>query len=129
MRTVLLVPLWTTVSLAFVLSVPVQAMSLVSQPETDAKPGAGGLEVAGDRVGPVPQNDERFSEHRALKRVRRGWMWNQFFLQEEYTGSDHQYIGKVGPGDQSRQKQYANAVTCFGVMFEPYQLNTCCTAK
>lgn len=30
-----------------------------------------------------------------LKRVRRGWMWNQFFLQEEYTGSDYQYIGKV----------------------------------
>lgn len=32
-----------------------------------------------------------------LKRVRRGWMWNQFFLQEEYTGSDYQYIGKVRP--------------------------------
>ncbi|KAF3698861.1 Cadherin-6 Kidney cadherin [Channa argus] len=31
-----------------------------------------------------------------LKRVRRGWMWNQFFLQEEYTGSDYQYIGKTG---------------------------------
>ncbi|XP_067108779.1 cadherin-6-like isoform X1 [Osmerus mordax] len=95
MRTVLLVPLWTTVALALVLSVPVQTMSLVSQPETDAKPATGGLEVAGDRVGPVPQNDERFSELQALKRVRRGWMWNQFFLQEEYTGSDHQYIGKL----------------------------------
>uniref|UniRef100_A0A7N5ZQH1 Cadherin-12 n=1 Tax=Anabas testudineus TaxID=64144 RepID=A0A7N5ZQH1_ANATE len=32
---------------------------------------------------------------RVLKRVRRGWMWNQFFLQEEYTGSDYQYIGKL----------------------------------
>ncbi|XP_008292891.1 cadherin-6-like [Stegastes partitus] len=30
-----------------------------------------------------------------LKRVRRGWMWNQFFLQEEYTGSEYQYIGKL----------------------------------
>ncbi|XP_026168810.1 cadherin-6-like [Mastacembelus armatus] len=30
-----------------------------------------------------------------LKRVRRGWMWNQFFLQEEYTGTDYQYIGKL----------------------------------
>uniref|UniRef100_A0A8C3AF48 Cadherin-12 n=1 Tax=Cyclopterus lumpus TaxID=8103 RepID=A0A8C3AF48_CYCLU len=30
-----------------------------------------------------------------LKRVRRGWMWNQFVLQEEYTGSDYQYIGKL----------------------------------
>lgn len=31
-----------------------------------------------------------------LRRVRRGWMWNQFFLQEEFTGSERQYIGKVG---------------------------------
>uniref|UniRef100_A0A4W5K379 Cadherin-10 n=1 Tax=Hucho hucho TaxID=62062 RepID=A0A4W5K379_9TELE len=30
-----------------------------------------------------------------LKRFKRGWMWNQFFLQEEYTGSDKQYIGKL----------------------------------
>lgn len=35
-----------------------------------------------------------------LKRVRRGWMWNQFFLQEEYTGSDYQYIGKVRVASQ-----------------------------
>lgn len=31
-----------------------------------------------------------------LKRSKRGWMWKQFFLQEEYTGTDYQYIGKVG---------------------------------
>ncbi|XP_029380027.1 cadherin-6-like isoform X2 [Echeneis naucrates] len=30
-----------------------------------------------------------------FKRVRRGWVWNHFFLQEEYTGSDYQYIGKL----------------------------------
>lgn len=30
-----------------------------------------------------------------LKRSKRGWMWKQFFLQEEYLGTDHQYIGKV----------------------------------
>ncbi|XP_051552991.1 cadherin-6-like [Myxocyprinus asiaticus] len=30
-----------------------------------------------------------------LRRSKRGWMWKQFFLQEEYTGSDHQYIGKL----------------------------------
>ncbi|XP_057712774.1 cadherin-6-like isoform X1 [Corythoichthys intestinalis] len=29
------------------------------------------------------------------RRVKRGWLWNQFFLQEEYTGSDYQYIGKL----------------------------------
>lgn len=41
---------------------------------------------------------EAASGGRPLKRVRRGWMWNQFFLQEEYTGSERQYIGKVRVG-------------------------------
>lgn len=43
-----------------------------------------------------------------LKRVRRGWMWNQFFLQEEYTGSDYQYIGKVRPAPQPPPVTSAN---------------------
>lgn len=30
-----------------------------------------------------------------LRRAKRGWMWNQFFLLEEYTGNDDQYVGKV----------------------------------
>nr|XP_006634605.1 PREDICTED: cadherin-10-like [Lepisosteus oculatus] len=31
----------------------------------------------------------------ALRRSKRGWMWNQFFLLEEYTGTDYQYVGKL----------------------------------
>ncbi|KAF0028511.1 hypothetical protein F2P81_019598 [Scophthalmus maximus] len=34
------------------------------------------------------------SDGRILQRSKRGWMWNQFFLLEEYTGNDHQYVGK-----------------------------------
>lgn len=30
-----------------------------------------------------------------LQRVRRGWIWNQFFVLEEYMGSEPQYVGKV----------------------------------
>ncbi|XP_071402329.1 cadherin-6-like [Centroberyx affinis] len=31
-----------------------------------------------------------------LRRSKRGWMWNQFFLLEEYTGADGgQYVGKL----------------------------------
>ncbi|XP_023594648.1 cadherin-9 isoform X3 [Trichechus manatus latirostris] len=30
-----------------------------------------------------------------LRRSKRGWMWNQFFLLEEYTGTDTQYVGKL----------------------------------
>lgn len=36
------------------------------------------------------------NDGKALHRQKRGWMWNQFFLLEEYTGSDYQYVGKVG---------------------------------
>ncbi|KAF6719988.1 Cadherin-6 [Oryzias melastigma] len=35
------------------------------------------------------------SDGRVLQRSKRGWMWNQFFLLEEYTGNDHQYVGKL----------------------------------
>lgn len=30
-----------------------------------------------------------------VQRVKRGWVWNQFFILEEYTGSEPQYVGKV----------------------------------
>lgn len=30
-----------------------------------------------------------------LQRVKRGWVWNQFFVLEEYTGLEPLYIGKV----------------------------------
>lgn len=35
------------------------------------------------------------SDEKILHRSKRGWMWNQFFLLEEYTGNDHQYVGKL----------------------------------
>ncbi|KAL1783640.1 cadherin-10 isoform X1 [Sigmodon hispidus] len=38
----------------------------------------------------IPRNDGKI-----LHRQKRGWMWNQFFLLEEYTGSDYQYVGKL----------------------------------
>lgn len=31
-------------------------------------------------------------------RTKRSWVWNQFFVLEEYMGSDPLYVGKVGPG-------------------------------
>ncbi|KAG5285795.1 hypothetical protein AALO_G00007520 [Alosa alosa] len=40
--------------------------------------------------------DQHKSKHGVpLRRAKRGWMWNQFFLQEEYTGSENLYIGKL----------------------------------
>lgn len=34
-------------------------------------------------------------------RVKRGWVWNQFFVVEEYTGSEPLYVGKVTWGPLS----------------------------
>ncbi|KAL0157122.1 hypothetical protein M9458_048368, partial [Cirrhinus mrigala] len=30
----------------------------------------------------------------ALQRQKRNWVWNQFFVLEEYTGTDPLYVGK-----------------------------------
>ncbi|KAM8967730.1 cadherin-9 [Pelodytes ibericus] len=35
------------------------------------------------------------NDRKVLHRTKRGWMWNQFFLLEEYIGSDTQYVGKL----------------------------------
>ncbi|XP_026856530.2 cadherin-22 isoform X1 [Electrophorus electricus] len=34
-------------------------------------------------------------ESRARERVKRGWVWNQFFVVEEYTGTEPLYVGKI----------------------------------
>uniref|UniRef100_G3NRL3 Cadherin-22 n=1 Tax=Gasterosteus aculeatus aculeatus TaxID=481459 RepID=G3NRL3_GASAC len=31
----------------------------------------------------------------SLERVKRGWVWNQFFVVEEYTGTEPLYVGKI----------------------------------
>ncbi|XP_066578351.1 cadherin-10 [Amia ocellicauda] len=38
----------------------------------------------------------------SLRRSKRGWRWNQFFLLEEYTGNDYQYVGKLH-SDQDKE--------------------------
>ncbi|KAJ8010275.1 hypothetical protein DPEC_G00073310 [Dallia pectoralis] len=48
-------------------------------------------ENTGNLLGTLPEKDDG----RILQRSKRGWMWNQFFLLEEYTGNDNQYVGKL----------------------------------
>ncbi|XP_071592734.1 cadherin-9 [Heliangelus exortis] len=43
-----------------------------------------------ERITGLPENGGK-----TLHRTKRGWMWNQFFLLEEYTGPDTQYVGKL----------------------------------
>ncbi|KAM4623444.1 LOW QUALITY PROTEIN: cadherin-6 [Polymixia lowei] len=75
------------------LCLSLDAMSLIGWRGSETRDGddtAGPRDVEeGDGTEPMIKGGK------LLKRVRRGWMWNQFFLQEEYTGSDYQYIGKL----------------------------------
>lgn len=48
-----------------------------------------GREHTRSLVGPMRNGAAGF------QRVKRGWVWNQFFVLEEYMGSDPQYVGKV----------------------------------
>ncbi|OCT74494.1 cadherin-6 [Xenopus laevis] len=50
------------------------------------------------RTSPSTQptaEEEQLKEGNERSRSKRSWMWNQFFLLEEYTGSDYQYVGKL----------------------------------
>lgn len=42
-----------------------------------------------------PAGEENAGSSALLQRVKRGWVWNQFFVLEEYTGLEPLYIGKV----------------------------------
>ncbi|CAJ1087309.1 cadherin-12-like [Xyrichtys novacula] len=61
----------------------------------------GGL---GGHTARVPSGEVTSSEGRTrlrghrrsrAQRIKRGWVWNQFFVLEEYMGSEPQYVGKL----------------------------------
>lgn len=45
-------------------------------------------------VGMMERGSDQWSM--SHERVKRGWVWNQFFVVEEYTGTEPLYVGKVG---------------------------------
>lgn len=47
--------------------------------------------------GTISDGSKQEEEPSSLERVKRGWVWNQFFVVEEYTGTELQYVGKVRP--------------------------------
>ncbi|XP_077580528.1 cadherin-12-like [Stigmatopora nigra] len=47
-----------------------------------------------DRRCPRPRWRKKGGARHA-PRIKRGWVWNQFFVLEEYTGSEAQYVGKL----------------------------------
>uniref|UniRef100_A0A3Q4C063 Cadherin-12 n=1 Tax=Mola mola TaxID=94237 RepID=A0A3Q4C063_MOLML len=60
--------------------------------------GTGGTIVRAPLVEVTPlERKARLRRHgkSRVQRIKRGWVWNQFFVLEEYMGSDPQYVGKL----------------------------------
>ncbi|XP_049605502.1 cadherin-6 [Syngnathus scovelli] len=74
----ILITLWAAAQLG---GVPVAGLRPARRTAAGHKMSAG---LTGQDANGVP-----------LRRSKRGWMWNQFFLLEEYTGNDMQYVGKL----------------------------------
>lgn len=43
----------------------------------------------------MAKGETKEQELMSHERVKRGWVWNQFFVVEEYTGTEPLYVGKV----------------------------------
>lgn len=58
---------------------------------------ARGVTLVTAPLGEVAPGRTRLRRHgrSRMQRIKRGWVWNQFFVLEEYMGSDPQYVGKV----------------------------------
>ncbi|XP_064420228.1 cadherin-22 [Latimeria chalumnae] len=50
------------------------------------------IKHSGTVSGDASQLKDPFLVH---ERVKRGWVWNQFFVVEEYTGTEPLYVGKI----------------------------------
>ncbi|XP_029309297.1 cadherin-12-like [Cottoperca gobio] len=63
-----------------------------------ARGGTGSQTVRGS-LGEVTSVERRTRLRRHMRsrvhRIKRGWVWNQFFVLEEYMGSEPQYVGKL----------------------------------
>ncbi|KAG3263516.1 cadherin 22 [Ictidomys tridecemlineatus] len=70
-------PLATTVSVP---PCAVPGAGAAGSPAPSSAPGAG---------------QEAAQEGAQAGRVKRGWVWNQFFVVEEYTGTEPLYVGKI----------------------------------
>uniref|UniRef100_A0A8C1QZF3 Cadherin 7b n=1 Tax=Cyprinus carpio TaxID=7962 RepID=A0A8C1QZF3_CYPCA len=52
------------------------------------------LSLSADGTPDRPHSDPKYSWD-TLQRQKRNWVWNQFFVLEEYTGTDPLYVGKL----------------------------------
>ncbi|XP_041659398.1 cadherin-12-like [Cheilinus undulatus] len=76
------------------------------QVQLQSRARAGGVSARGPRghkvrafLGEVTSSEGRMRlrghGRSRVQRIKRGWVWNQFFVLEEYMGSEPQYVGKL----------------------------------
>lgn len=57
--------------------------------------GCRGMTLNSVPLRPISQRPFGAGVAASLRRHKRNWVWNQFFVLEEYTGDDLLYVGKV----------------------------------
>lgn len=83
--------LWTLLYLCL----SADTLSLIRIKGRDLKSSRGGTETRTERKQGNNTGGQTINGGKWLNRVKRGWMWNQFSIQEEYTGTENLYIGKL----------------------------------
>lgn len=78
-----LLMLWITF-LSCAYATPIAAATAAAGPQSDSTPTAGSEAASGPGEG-----------QRLLSRAKRGWVWNQMFVLEEFSGPDPILVGRV----------------------------------
>lgn len=60
---------------------------------------------------PLTEGPEDNLSDKLHQRMKRSWVWNQFFVLEEYTGTDPLYVGKVRAAPEGCLVEYMHLCT------------------
>lgn len=83
-REEMLVDLWTSLLLVWITSVPCVSTTPIAAPSRSTQTGGSAQAASGLGEG-----------QRLLSRAKRGWVWNQMFVLEEFSGPDPILVGRV----------------------------------
>lgn len=82
----MLVDLWMSFLLVWITCVPSISMTPITGQSRSTQTGGPAAAVAASGLG---------EGQRLLSRAKRGWVWNQMFVLEEFSGRDPILVGRV----------------------------------
>lgn len=80
----MLMDLWISLLLVWITSVPCGSLSPITGQSKSTQTGGSAVVASGLGEG-----------QRLLSRAKRGWVWNQMFVLEEFSGPDPILVGRV----------------------------------